>query len=175
MWSRDPTPTVSPSRPAHSRRPGGTTTRPWPSSSTSKAPEKTKREKGRAPASLTRFFAPAAPHPPEDAPGEDAQAAVDPARDEGAAVELRPEAGRDRDAALPVDRVSVLAGEHPACASRLPRSGRRSGRPPAPIRGPADRVSHPTFTPVPHFAPLCATWTASYTAQGSRQARFCTV
>src|SRR5215204_2807732 len=51
MCSRDPTTTTSSLRPANSRRAGGRTKRPCASRTNSNAPEKTKREKTRAPAS----------------------------------------------------------------------------------------------------------------------------
>ena len=43
----------------------------------------------------------------------------------------------------------------------------------SPLAAPSRRVPHRAFTPGPHFVPLRATWRASYTAAGLRQARSC--
>src|SRR6185369_6995938 len=54
--------------------------------------------------------------------GVDGQAAIDPAREHGAALELRPKARRDREPSLLVHRVPVLAGEHcPPCLTNFDR------------------------------------------------------
>ena len=78
--------------------------------------------------------------------GVDRQAGVQPARDDGAAIELGAESRRDGDASLVVNRVPVLAGEH---LSGFPRYGFADLS-----TGGLLRSTRGLF---PHFGPLHAT------------------
>src|SRR5829696_8231422 len=102
--------------------------------------------------------------------GVDRQAAVDPAGQHRAALELRPEARRDREPSLVVHRVPVLAGEHPPC------SNCREFDEPAGSAGSSSVSRRPECPSVnrwwwrrgwrsgdsqvdPHYSPLRTTWT----------------
>ena len=107
-----PGPLASASRPANARSPCGTSTRPWRSSSVSKAP---REQLSLEQPGVGIGHGQAADPRRELLPGrhrEDREAGVEPPRDHRPTVELRAEAGRDGDAPLPVDRMPVLAGEH---------------------------------------------------------------
>ena len=98
----------------------------------------------------------------------DGEAAVDPARDDGAAIEQGAELRRDGDAPLVVHRVPVLAGEHRLGHSwsevaEVSTGPRQPGR--EPVLGVAEVPVCPSGRPLmasgrkrfptsPHFAPL---------------------
>ena len=137
--------------PPHSRRPAGRTTRPWRSRSTSKAPAKMKREKVRASSVRDRLGGDARRQLLSHSRGNSRQAVIEPARDIGAAVELRAEPRGDRHPSLVVHRVPVLAGEHPSLAPRCPDQS-ASSRPagPAGTREPSEVASPLLASRAPH-------------------------
>ena len=133
------------------RRPVGTTTRPWRSRLDLEGPGEDEAREGPGTSVRDRFGGDRAARSSKPLRGNSRQAAVDPARDIGPAVEPCTEPRRDRHATLGVDRVPVLAGEHPSLAPRCPdqpASSRSAG--PAGPREPSEVASPPLASRSPH-------------------------